>query len=81
MRYTLPIVDAGCAQIICHLVAYKSLTTVTEKFMGSTMLANVVLQHVQKLMVMFNAIYICDLCGSTNNDGSSRRPIIDGGDI
>jgi hypothetical protein len=72
--FTLPIFDAECAKDICYLVAYKSLTSVTDEFMGSTTLDNIVLQCVNKLTVIFNTIYLSNLGGYTNKDDRSSRP-------
>jgi hypothetical protein len=78
---TLPIFDEECAKDIHNFVAYKRLTTVTDKLMGSAMLDDIFLQHVNKLTVIFNTIHISDLGGNTNKADSSSRSIINGWDI
>jgi hypothetical protein len=57
------------------------LTTVTDEFIGSTSLNDVIFKGIQKLRVLFNTIKICNLCLDPNKDDSSSRSIVDSRDI
>ena len=58
MWFTLPVIDAVCAQDFLDLVAYLHLGTVAHKFSWGSPCPDLVFQSIDELPVSFNGIYI-----------------------
>jgi len=78
MGLTLPVFnDKGTKNILNLLVGFN-LSPATDKLVHGTMVANIVFQSINKLLISLHSIDVCNQGLMTNKDLSTCRTIING---
>ena len=65
---TLPIINAQCLKDVMCSFADLNLCSITDELVHCTSLADVILQHVDKLLVCLHAIGICNQGVTSDKD-------------
>jgi hypothetical protein len=76
MGFKLPDFYTKGAENILNFVADENLTKITKPFMWCTMVGDVVLQGIDKLLIGFDTLHIGDLSVCTNKEDSNSGTII-----